>query len=104
MEVYWEELEDKMKLVVDKTYRLEVEKGIFRLVKITAIKPTHIEGYFLDEPSRAIGITNNEHLLPFPTELLEINDIKAQGLPKITQDDINDMIIDLNIYIKEGKS
>lgn len=86
---------------IEKTYLLKVEENRYRLVKVTDIKPTHIEAYFLDNPSQAIGIANRECLFPYIAEIEEINKIKEQGLPKIDQNDINDMLIDLHIKERE---
>lgn len=88
-------------IIINKVYRLEVEKNRYRLVKITNIRPTHIEAYFLDNPSQAIGIANKECLFLYIAELEEINKIKEQDLPKIDQNDINDMLIDLHIKERE---
>ena len=94
---------DKNKIQVNKIYQLDMgEFGLgyfYELIKVTKIADTHIEGYRLEYPSEKVGVNNNqlEYLKPLPVaEWYEIKRIKEKHLPKINQDDINDMLIDLN--------
>ena len=96
-------------IVVGKIYKIdrgEFELGYFydvlKVTKVCEDKPFidkmgrkyEAEGYFLEYPSNLVAIQYKDSLIPIIPELSEIRAIKGA---KISQDDINDVLIDLNI-------